>query len=72
MPSTLLVGKFKIQMQYTDIDTFVPICANCGKPLSIRELKQFTAAVETGYVYCSDECAIQDVEEGYEEEAMEG
>ena len=71
MSSILLVGKFKIQLQYTDIDTFVPICANCGKPLSIRELKQFTAAVETGYVYCSKECAVQDVKSVYEEEEME-
>ena len=67
--SMLLVGKFKIQMQYTDIDTFTPICANCGKPLSIREVKQFIAAVETGYVYCSEEYAIQDVKLIYEEEA---
>ena len=68
----LLVGKYKIQMRPTDDNTFVPICANCGQPLGIHEIKEFIAAAETGYVYCSMECAISDVKEAYEEQGDEG
>ena len=33
-------------------------CAMCGKP--IEDLKKFRAC-ETGYSYCSEECAVEHV-----------
>ena len=54
------VGMFKI---YTEVRNGVEqaICPNCGKPLNFRHLQRVPPAAETGYFYCSAECALEHV-----------
>lgn len=52
------INKFAVMVDKRKGRT-VAICRNCGTPL----LKLDIRAVETGFYYCSDKCAREDVAE---------
>jgi len=57
---SIKVGSFRI---YTEVRNGVEqaVCPNCGVALSFRDLQKVMPAAETGYFYCSKECALEHV-----------
>jgi len=56
------IGKFKICIAERD-GSHVVVCAECGMPLTMKHLRDSIFSAETGYLYCSQECAVEDIDE---------
>ena len=62
-----MIGDNKLSIDKR-LGQWVAICHKCGCPLHYRDLfgkDKPIASAETGYVYCSNECAKEDVKNGY-------
>jgi len=57
------VGRHKLALRLDELYPVV-VCAWCGKDLSLKELRLGICSNETGYFYCSDECAKEHIKAG--------